>query len=73
MNVSNGWNTSGSAGVYNVRFFNSTANQRTVTLDATDTWYDEKGNTITTLTLESNEDKILTMYTENGSTWYTME
>jgi len=73
MNVSNGWNTAGSAGVYNVRFYNSSANQRTVTLDATDTWYDEKGNTITTLTLESSEDKILTMYTENGSTWYTME
>lgn len=73
MNVSNGWNTAGSAGVYNIRFFNSTANQRTVTLDATDTWYDEKGTSISTITLESNEDKILTMYTENGSTWYTME
>lgn len=73
MNVTNGWNTAGKAAVYNIRFYNSTANVRTVTLDAGDTWYDEKGNAITTLSLASGEDKILTMYTTNGSIWYTME
>lgn len=73
MNVTNGWNTAGKAAVYNIRFYNSTANVRTVTLDAGDTWYDEKGNAITSLSLASGEDKILTMYTTNGSIWYTME
>jgi hypothetical protein len=73
MNVSNGWNTAGSAGVYLIRLYNvSGLSDVTVTLDSGDTWYDEAGSTITSFTIGSADaGAMISLYTTNGSTWYT--
>jgi len=73
INISNAWDTgSGTAAIYTVRFHSVSGSGGTINLDSGKTFYDQSGAVISSIVLVPDTDVILTMYTSNGSTFYTM-
>jgi len=79
LNFSNTFNSStvmGSAGwsaVYTLRFYDVSGSGGTVTLDSGKTFYDETGATVSSITLTASEDRMVTMYTKDGTTFYSKD